>query len=176
MFLARKITRAKWCPKAGLDNGAIPADAVTVDLRTRANTLSFWRCGEADEEALKMVALTLAAASERVDKVELVWLDGDDLIRDKIDLAPSRGRTPVATMVDQHVDAKRLDLLRLGCVARRVADALHAKRYKRWTKAQVLDILIAAVEEKLVDLDGLGEKVQNDVRAAVEKRRGEAGR
>ena len=35
MFLARKITRAKWSNKAELSADEIPADAVTADLRTR---------------------------------------------------------------------------------------------------------------------------------------------
>ena len=34
MFLARKITRAKWNPQKGLSEGEIVADAVTADLRT----------------------------------------------------------------------------------------------------------------------------------------------
>ena len=44
MFLARKITRAKWDTGQELSAGEISADAVTSDLRTKENTLSFWRC------------------------------------------------------------------------------------------------------------------------------------
>ena len=35
MFLARKITQAKWRPREGFAEGEIAADAVTVDLKTR---------------------------------------------------------------------------------------------------------------------------------------------
>ena len=42
--LARKIARAKWEPKPELGNDEIAADAVTADLKTTGNTLSFWRC------------------------------------------------------------------------------------------------------------------------------------
>ncbi len=43
MFLARKITQAKWRPKEGFADGEIAADAVNADLRTQDNSLSFWR-------------------------------------------------------------------------------------------------------------------------------------
>lgn len=121
-----------------------------------------------------MVALTLAAAAERVDKVELVWVDPDDLQQDGIGMNPSAGRTPVASMADEHVDAVHLDLVRLGLVARHVARALAEKRYRRWTKAQVRRILVAAVEDKRVALDHLDDRVREEVRAALEKKRKEA--
>ena len=69
MFLARKITRAKWNPKNGLSAGEIPADAVTVDLRTRENSLSFWRCGLGEKEQVEEAALAIAAAGDRVDSL-----------------------------------------------------------------------------------------------------------
>ena len=42
--LARKISRAKWEATKDLGDGEIQADAVSADLRTMGNTLSFWRC------------------------------------------------------------------------------------------------------------------------------------
>ena len=51
MFLARKISLAKWSKKqeqGELAEDEIPADAVTADLRTQDNKLSFWRCGDGE--------------------------------------------------------------------------------------------------------------------------------
>ena len=42
MFLARKISRAKWPATRELSVSEIPADAVTGDLRTQNNALSFF--------------------------------------------------------------------------------------------------------------------------------------
>lgn len=44
MYLARKITLSKWEARQGLSEDEIAADAVTADLRTQKNGLSFWRC------------------------------------------------------------------------------------------------------------------------------------
>ena len=43
------ITRPKWQPKDGLALDEIPADAITADLRTANNALSFWQCGQATD-------------------------------------------------------------------------------------------------------------------------------
>ena len=50
MFVARMITRAKWDPKPELQTGEISADAVTGDLRTRYNSLSFGGAPERPRE------------------------------------------------------------------------------------------------------------------------------
>ena len=54
MFLIRKIARAKWESKDDLSKEEIPADAVTVDLRTSDNVLSFWNANRILEKILKM--------------------------------------------------------------------------------------------------------------------------
>ena len=91
MFLARKITRAKWVD-AHLDSGEIPADAVTADLRTRNNALSFWQCGDATEEELDEAVLALAAAAQRVESIDIVWLSYDELRTDGQRLDVTAGR------------------------------------------------------------------------------------
>jgi hypothetical protein len=51
--LARKVARAKWEPRSDLGDGTIAADAVTADLRTTENTLSFWRCNSSSADDLR---------------------------------------------------------------------------------------------------------------------------
>lgn len=81
MFLARKITRAKWTHKRGqLAKGEIAADAVTADLRTQDNALSFWRCPAEARDDIEKAALAIAATRDRVDKIEIVWLTEDELL------------------------------------------------------------------------------------------------
>ena len=76
-FFARKITRAKWMRHPELSAGEIAADAVTADLRTSGNALSFWRCGSAAEVEVERVALAMAAAGDRIDRLDLVWIAGE---------------------------------------------------------------------------------------------------
>ena len=66
MFLTRKITRAKWEAKQGLAADEIPSDAITIDLRTQGNALSFWQCPTDAVSDVEEAALAIAAAGERV--------------------------------------------------------------------------------------------------------------
>lgn len=151
MFLARKIARAKWDAKRnierGLEEGEISADAVTGDLRTQMDTLSFWRCRTGADDDVKEAALAIAAAGERLDKLDIVWLADSDLRADGHTLKDTEGRTPVANLSERHVDVCKLDYIRLGKVAQRVVAAIEAKRWRRLTKARVKELLVAAVQQ-----------------------------
>ena len=163
MFLARTITRSKWEPKQGLMSGEISADAVTADLRTRDNKLSFWRCSSGTEVDFENVVLAIATGREEVAKVEIVWLDDEDLRTDGQTLINSDGRTPVAELVSLHVDVCYLDYKRLGKVAHRVVSAFDEGRYRCLTRARILNLMASAVRKSRVDLKDLKEKVRDAV-------------
>ncbi len=167
MFLARKITRAKWTPKAELAADEVPADAVTADLRTTENALSFWRCGEATEGEVEEAALAIASAGGRLDRLDVIWLSDEALTQDSQSLRNTDGRTPVKALVKQHVHVHRLDYVRLGKVADRVTDAIQDGKHRRLTKKRVTNIVAAAVEQGRVALIDLEKKVQAEVRKVL---------
>ena len=167
MFLARKITRAKWNPKVELSASEIPADAVTVDLKTTENSLSVWRCGIGRMEQVEEAALAIAAAGDRVDKLDIVWFTDDDLRADGQTLKDTKGKTPVTDLIDRHVDVSRLDYVRLGKVARRVVTAIEEKRYRRLTKTRITKLLASAVTDKRLALNDLGSKIQKEVQQSL---------
>lgn len=160
---ARKITRGKWGPTVGLSDEEISADAVTGDLRTTNRTLSFWRCGEEDESSLGDVVLALASGADRVDVVDLAWLAESDVTEKRLDVVESQGSTPVEELRKRHVDIGRLDLERLGTVARLIRGALDNSRFKRFTKAEVVNLLVKAVSEDRLKLDALKRDVAEEV-------------
>ena len=164
MFLARKISRAKWDPKSGLSPDEISADAVTGDLRTQGNSLSFWQCGIGEKDEVEEAVLAIAAAGERIDRFDVVWLADDELRADGQALKDTKGKTPVTDLVDSHVDVCRLDYVRLGKVARNVVTAIEENRYLRLTKARVTKLLASAVTDKRVALDDLNGRIQMEVR------------
>ena len=59
--------------------GEIPADAVTADLRTNGNSLSFWECGDGKKPDVEGAVLALASAQDRLEKVEMVWVAVEEL-------------------------------------------------------------------------------------------------
>ena len=164
MVVVRMITRSKWEPKSDEQVGEIPADAVTGDLRTQGNTLSFWRPPSGNEEDFEDVVLAIAAGRDKVDKVEIVWLDKDDLLNDGLALVQADGSTPFRKMIKLHADVPRLDYTRLGRIARRIASAIAADRYRRITRARVRQILVSAIEGQRLNIEDLNEKIQVEIR------------
>ncbi len=150
-------------PKAGLAAGEVPADAVTADLRTTENALSFWRCGEGTEVEVEEAALAIASAGGRLDRLDVIWLSDEALAHDNQSMKNTDGRTPVRALAKQHVDVHRLDYIRLGKVAGRVTDAIQDGKHRRLTKKRVTNIVAAAVEQGRVALADLEEKVQAEV-------------
>ena len=163
MFLAHKITRAKWDPRSDLSDGEISADAITADLRTRANTLSFWKCGTAQEEEVNDVMLALAAGGNHTETIDIVWVSDEELYEDGQTLKDTDGKTPVTDLVKRHVDVCRLDYARLGKVACRIRDAIANKQFTRLKKNRVTRLIASAVEHGRVDIKdleaGVAEKI-----------------
>lgn len=163
MFLSRKISRAKWAVASELSEGEIPADAVTADLRTQQNSLSFWRCSTDSDRDVEEAALAIASAGDRIDRLDIVWVDYEDLQSDNHAMADTEGRTPITDMVVKHVDVSRLDYVRLGMVARRVAGAIEASRCRRLTRRRVKALIEEAVLQGRVDPDALGEGIRAEL-------------
>lgn len=160
MDLVRKVTRAKWS-SSELGEGEIPADAISVDLRTSGNTLSLWESPSPGE--LHEVVLALAAAGDRIDKIDVVFIDRQRIDDLGIELSRTPGDTPVLDLVSRHVDATRLDMVRLGSFASELSRALRAEQHRRWSKKHVAKIVAAAVDAGRVAFESLGAKVQEEV-------------
>jgi hypothetical protein len=166
-YLARKVTRSKWERVEGLAEEEIPSYGVTSDLRTGpANALSLWKCGDASEKAIQRVALALAASGEHLDTVELAWIRADELEADGISLHPTDGRTPIYSLVSEHVDTVALDLVRLGSVARRLHSALQSEQHRKLTRGEVTRLLVQATHDGTLDLT----KVNPNLRTHIERK------
>lgn len=159
-YLVRKITRAKWDLPKGFAKGEIPADAISVDLRTKSNALSFWQCASKSPDDIAEVALVLAAASGNVEPMDLVWLPRKTLCADLAN-EDTLGETPVESLADRHVDISQLDYVRLGKVAEAIAGAIADKHYTRVQRSKMIEIFEKAVREKRVKLSKLDKKIQH---------------
>ena len=167
MFLARMITRHKWRLKDGLTSDEIPADAITADLRTANNTLSFWQCGRATDLEVSDAVLAIAAGRDRIQKLDIVWILTDELESDGQRIRLKRGRTPVAGLSERHVDVCHLDYRRLGRIGDRVAAAIDQKQWKRFRQREIVDLLAKAVQDGRLSEGDLTEKVRTKLQAAL---------
>lgn len=167
MLVVRMITRSKWEPKSEDQIGEIPADAVTGDLKTQGNALSFWRSRSNTSGDFEDVILAIAAGRDKIDKVEIVWFDKDELINDGLNLVQTDGITPIRDLIKLHADVPLLDYTRLGKVADKIASALASDQYWRVTRSRVKKLLIAAVIRQRLEIDNLNEKIQTEIRKGL---------
>lgn len=162
-FLARKIGRAKWDTPEGFEAGEIGADAISSDLKTTSNRLSFWTCTDANDVELEKATLAIVAGRDDVDRVDIAWLSEADVRDSGLNTSISPGSTPVPSLRSRHTDIVRLDYVRLGRVASLISNAVSAGECKRFTKAAVLRLLCDAVDAGEVALDDLCPKVRDAV-------------
>lgn len=167
MFLARMIARSKWEPKDGLASDEIPADAITADLRTANNTLSFWQCGQATAPEVSDAVLAIAAGRDQIQKLDIVWIRMDELESDGQRIRSTQGRTPVAGLSERHVDLYHLDYRRLGRIGNRVAAAISQEQWKRFRQREIVDLLATAVRNGRLSEGDLAEKVRRKLRVAL---------
>ncbi len=166
MLLGRTVSRAKWNASSELALDEVAADTVTSDLRTTKNTLSMWAGDGPAESLVDDTALACAAARDRADSIDVVWLDRSALVAAGLAIESTAGHTPVADLVERHADVVRLDIVRLGKVAALIADAIRLRsQVKRITRAKVLDLLVAAVNKGRLPLAELKQPLQDEVRA-----------
>ncbi len=162
-YLARKITRAKWEFRDELGVDEIPADAVTADLRTTDNTLSFWKIEKPSDEEIRLTALALATGADRIDRLDLAWVEEDGFRGDGLSLNPNDGRTPVVSLRKSHVDVIKLDLNRLCKIAASVSQAIYRGQHQRFTKKELIKIIVEAVVNGLLSPSDLAPNVKEEI-------------
>lgn len=163
MFLTRKISLAKWNAEPELAKENIAADAVTIDLRTYDNSLSFWRCDAGTSGDVEEAVIAMVAAGDQLDKVDVVWLSDEELQADGLILKDTEGNTPVADLADRHVDVCGLDYGRIGTIAVHVVAAINSKRFRRLTKANVKKLLLTALQQGRFSLNDISPKLRQRI-------------
>lgn len=168
MFLARSVRRSKWPSQPNVRVEDFPADTITGDLRSKNNSLSFWHCNSSNKDEIDESVLAIAAGRERVEKLELVWINRADLESFGQAVIRSEGLAPVADLVDQHFDLCRLDYRRLGELASQMHSAMKSGQYQLLSRSEVREILADAVLQNRLRLSDLNPKIQNEIRGLID--------
>ncbi len=150
------ISVAKWRQSEWMSEGDISADALTSDLRTLENNLSFWRCKEASIKDIEDVALAIASGR---DKIDIVLIDDSDLKND-CKTKDFKGRTPVETLVHLHVDVLELNYYRLGIIARSIVSATADDQCYRVSRKRIETLPVTAIiEEERLFIGNLNDRL-----------------
>lgn len=168
--LVRKVELAVWEGAAdGLADGEVAADflSTTRELRTTNNTLSFWRFDDSEPSWRDQAALAIVGGWRTMaDGLHLVHLPEEAIHPLGIEFVHSDGVTCVESLKKFHVDAARLDLVRLAALGTAIATHIRAhSSYYFKTRKEVFDLLSTAANDRLIKVDQL----PNDLKLAVKK-------
>ena len=169
--MAHKISYAKWSKVLNVPVNQIPADAITVDLRTHENTLSFWKCGDdqVTRPALEEVSLAILTELDKAAKIYLIWLRKETLEQGGYDIKQTDGKTKVPDLVSFHYDVYNLNYERLGDMARRVQKAVADGHWKQFRRDEVLEIAVNACRRGRLDTATLKPKLRSEVESKLGK-------
>ncbi len=164
--LVRKFSSIKrWEKKDYLGKEDISADAVTRDLQTTNDSLSFWSLEDpGNEEELREVVLALSSSSKHLESFDLVWFPERAVIREKILIRETKGEIPVEDLRGKHRDVVELGLEKLGVLARLVNRAiLEAKTVRRFRASEIKLILKRAIDAGRLSPDSISESLKKKI-------------
>lgn len=161
MELIRKVSLAKWQGSLAVGPDYISADAITGCLRTTGNTLSVWK-NESEEEYAQSV-LALLASLTSMDTIDIVRLGVDELLSRDLVLAETAGDTRAKGLESLHRDIINLDHGSLKIVAEMVKSKVAENKSIRLRKQEIKAILKQAVDEGIVDIDTLPDKIRAEL-------------
>lgn len=170
-FAARKFSRAKWVKPSFIKDDDIPADAITLCLKTADNKLSLWDCTE-QKLSIEDVVLALATGLkvDKLEKMHVIAFQKDELHAAGLTLVSSDGETQVVDMVDRHMDLVELTLSKLANLAKIMANQIDTERHcHSFTRKEVAKILNDSIVAGRITIDKLGPGIQAEI-AKLSKR------
>lgn len=156
----RKISKSKWPDEEVLENHTdeailpfLKADALTSCLRTSKDELSLWTVENTNEEEIEKAILALITNSrlERLDRIQVVYFDEDNIKELGLTLKKSPGDTVISTYTNLHQDMIELNFEKMGKVSALITSALRDKRIKKYNERKLTSLLTNAIESGLVE-------------------------
>ncbi len=179
----RKISKSKWPDEEVLDKQTdeailplLKADALTSCLRTSQDELSLWTVENTNEEEIEKAILALITNSrlERLDRIQVVYFDEDNVKQLGLTLKKSPGDTVISTYTNLHQDMIELNFEKMGKVSALITSALRDKRIKKKKEKKLTALLTRAIESGLVEQKKLHMLLQHKLGLDVINSNGEA--
>ncbi len=163
---ARKFSRAKWERPAFISDNEIPADAITVCLRTQDNKLSLWNC-EDDDRIVEEAVLALATGSkyDSLEKMHITTLVIGEMKSHGLSLSNATpGDTAVEELRERHTEVVELTLGRLTKFAELMAANIYANNHCFiFTRKDVAKIKKTAMSQQKLDGQKLNPKLLGEL-------------
>jgi hypothetical protein len=157
-ILVRKIQRAKWGGDVPVESD-VPADAITICLKTTDNTLSIWEIDNENELDDAIVALATGRSLDSFSKIDYVLID-ESILRDNgLSVVEYDGDTALEAFVKKHKNISDLTYRKLGIVRNIIVDCINNDKHAFKTRSQIKKIVKSAIETGKLQKDKLNPKL-----------------
>lgn len=162
-FLVRKISRGKWPEEiCTIDN--IQGDAI-ADLKTSGNTLSLWMINSTEELDLAVLALATASEKERIETINIVYIDEKILIENSFVIDDKvSGDTAMTKLENTHRDLCKITYGSLGILSKIIIEEIKNEHVKIYTRSTLQKLLNVAYKEGRIDKTKCKDKLLSEIK------------
>lgn len=167
MYYVRKLSRRNSLNKIKCATSIedIPADVLRLEMSTKENSLSFWKCDSLDEN-LRDTIMAILFSTTSIDVSQFI-IFSDELLR-KYDIKindDKAGQTGYKTPINLHVDFCELTYQKIGDILSMIKEILTSNAlipvlYKEEVKSYIRD----GYASDCVDETMIREELLNDIK------------
>lgn len=159
--LMKKIERAKWLQKEILAGEPVSADAITINLRSKDNKISFWEMEKGED--IEDVLLAVITNCDRVTASDIVIIDKEVIRKEGLTIEYEEGITKVDDMKDKHRNVYDMDYNKLGILAKLIVEEFKKNEVKRYTRKQIIGIIKNALNMERINIADLKDSMASEV-------------
>lgn len=153
-LMVRMVNKAKWDMAYNPAN----ADAITLCLKTKNNTLSFWIIDS--EASVDEGVLAIAAANQNLDAIDIVVVNSEEFAAKDIKVVESAGATACTDLINKHRDLAELNVRHLEAVSEVVGDRIRKNEVVRYNMSRLRGLIETAIEAGRIDLNKLHDGIK----------------
>lgn len=162
MYLLRKINISNWPdPDNPLELSKINSDAITTDLKTQQNLISWFLIDELNDDNFNLIAAGIGSVFKTKSRVCLVAIPYNEIetVAQSIESTPIKvSKYAIKLAGDRHHNIRIDDYGTLGELAKLVSKATvnNIENVRTYSFDNIVDIVKDLNEKTLVNLDNLG--------------------
>ena len=132
-----------------LGGADVSADAITLCIKTKTNTLSAWEI--ASESDVSEAVLAIVSGGDHLETIHVVIMDKQHLTDHGISCSCKEEYTPVEDLRKTHHDLIALTYPKLGIIANHIVEGFKRERVIQYRERALRQILNDAVKMKRLD-------------------------
>jgi len=162
-YFIRRVTGKYWSFKCPNSMKKLPADLITMDMRTEDNSFSLYKIEK--NNFLNKVILGLAINRERIQKLQYIRIDESRIKSEKFKIQKTDGHTKLDVVNNNHFDIINLKSHTIVELAWFLAKIVEKGDTETIPKQEIKKMITEAINCGEIDISVLTKNVQEEITA-----------